>query len=108
HIVTGFLRAARAAGSWGVAGCRVPMWQRWHSIVSLATSIRPLEDPCASWQVVHFSETGACSHRNGPRFSAWHRWHDSLIVLPPLSRRTLVLPCGSWQLLQSIFPSRIG
>ena len=27
--------------------------------------------PWGSWQLAQFSSTGACSHRNGPRFSEW-------------------------------------
>src|SRR5690242_1784551 len=84
------------------------MWHRWQSIVSFVTSMRLLDEPCGSWHVLHFSATGSCSHRNGPRFSAWQLVHDSLTVLPFLSRRTFVDPCGLWQELQSIFPSRTG
>ena len=28
-------------------------------------------EPCGTWQFEHSSATGACPHRNGPRFSAW-------------------------------------
>ena len=60
------------------------MWQRWQSIGSFATSIRSLFEPCGSWQVTQFSRPTACSHRNGPRFSAWQVAHASLIELPSL------------------------
>ena len=59
-----------------VAGCRLLTWQRWQSIGALATSIRSLFDPCGSWQLAQFSRPAACSHRKGPRFSAWQLAHD--------------------------------
>ena len=65
-----------------VAGCRLDTWQRWQSIGSFATSIRSLFEPCGSWQVTQFSRPAACSHRNGPRFSAWQVAQASLIELP--------------------------
>src|SRR5512132_2734859 len=83
-------------------------WQRWQSIGARATSMRSLEDPCASWHVVHPSRTGAWSNRNGPRFSAWQLMQNSVTVDPVFSRRTLVVPCGEWQEVHSIFPSRTG
>src|SRR6185436_167927 len=91
-----------------VAGCRLLTWQRWQSIGALATSMRSLFDPCGSWQLAQFSRPAACSHMNGPRFSAWQLAHDSLTVLPVFSMRTLVDPCGLWQEVQSILPSRSG
>src|SRR3954468_2758612 len=84
------------------------MWQRWHSIGALATSIRSLFEPCGSWQLAQFSRPAACSHRNGPRFSAWQLAHASLIVLPTFSIRTLFDPCGVWHDVHSILPSRSG
>ena len=83
-------------------------WQRWQRNGSLLTSIRSLFDPCGSWQVVQLSVTGACSHRYGPRFSAWQLVQLSSIVVPALSSRTLVLPCVLWQDEQVIPPSRTG
>jgi hypothetical protein len=35
------------------------------------------------WQLRQLSRTGACSHRNGPRFSAWHAVHVSLTLSQP-------------------------
>src|SRR5678816_2714153 len=85
-----------------VAGCRLWMWHRWQSIGSFATSIRSLFDPCGSWQVTQFSRPTACSHRNGPRFSAWQVAHASVIEVPSLSIFTLFEPCGLWQVVHSI------
>src|SRR5512147_856249 len=84
------------------------MWQRWHSIGTLATSIRSLFEPCGSWHVTQFSRPTACSNRNGPRFSAWQLAQDSAIELPTRSILTLSEPCGLWQEVHSIFPSRTG
>jgi hypothetical protein len=82
--------------------------QRWQSIGERATSIRSLEEPWGSWQVVQFSRTGAWSQRNGPRFSAWQLVQNSLTVLPCLSSRTFVEPCWLWQVEHSSLPSRTG
>src|SRR3989304_2948329 len=84
------------------------MWQRWQSIGTLATSMRSLFDPCGSGQVTQFSRPTACSNRNGPRFSAWQLAHDSATELPVLSIFTFCDPCGLWQLVHSILPSRTG
>src|SRR3970040_2179580 len=84
------------------------MWQRWHSIGTLATSIRSLFEPCGSWHVTQFSRPTACSNRNGPRFSAWQLAQDSAIELPVLSIFTFCDPCGLWQLVHSILASRAG
>src|SRR5690349_19414043 len=70
--------------------------------------MRSLFEPCGSWQLAQFSRTAPCSHRYGPRFSAWQLEHASLIVLPVFSIRTLFEPCGEWQEVQSILPSRTG
>src|SRR6478609_4756066 len=78
------------------------MWQRWQSIGSFATSMRSLFDPCGSWQVTQFSRPTACSHRNGPRFSAWQVAHASVIDVPSLSIFTFCDPCGLWQVVHSI------
>ena len=56
---------------------------------------------------MQFSRTGACSQRNGPRFSAWQR----VAVLVDRDLEQLLgygVPCGLWQLVQFILPSRIG
>src|SRR5215212_4535993 len=45
---------------------------------------------------------------NGPRFSAWQLAQVSFNVLPVFSIRTLLEPCGVWQEVQSILPSRTG
>ncbi len=34
--------------------------------------------PCGLWQVVQESVTGSCSHKKGPRFSAWQLVQVSL------------------------------
>src|SRR5687768_15238060 len=91
-----------------VAGCRLCTWHRWHSMGGFATSIRPLLEPCGSWQVMQLSRPGACSHRNGPRFSAWQLAQLSLIELPSRSILTFCDPCGLWQVVHSILPSRTG
>src|SRR3954468_3339808 len=91
-----------------VAGCRLDTWQRWHNIGSLATSIRSLFVPCGSWQLTQFSRPAACSHRNGPRFSAWHVAQASLIELPSRSILTFCDPCGLWHVVHSSLPSRTG
>ena len=44
-----------------------------------------------------------CSHRNGPRFSAWQLVQASLIELPSRSIFTFCDPCGLWQDVHSIF-----
>ena len=44
--------------------------------------MRSLLLPCESWQVVQLSATGACSHRNGPRFSVWQLVQLSSTVVP--------------------------
>src|SRR5206468_662640 len=41
-------------------------------------------------------------------FSVWQLAQLSLIVLPTFSIRTLVEPCGVWQEVHSILPSRSG
>src|SRR5436190_13959878 len=57
---------------------------------------------------MQLSRPAACSNRKGPRFSVWHDTQLSLIQLPTLSRRTLVLPCGLWHDEHVIFPSATG
>ena len=47
----------------------------WHSVHRRGRetfSRNSFTEPCGSWQFRQFSRTGACSNRNGPRFSAWH------------------------------------
>jgi hypothetical protein len=75
---------------------------------TFACSMRSFEEPCASWHVVQPSRMGACSHRYGPRFSAWQEVQDSLTESPALSSFTFVLPWTSWQEVHSILPSRTG
>ena len=73
------------------------------------TSIRSLDDPCGSWQVVQFSRTGACSKSTGPRISVWQVVQNSETELPVFRFLTLVIePCGLWHELQDILPSRTG
>src|SRR5688500_17044257 len=85
------------------------MWQRWQSIGMRTVSMRSFDDPCGSWQVVQLSRTGACSQSTGPRISAWHVVHISPTELPLLSALTLVIdPCGLWQDVHAILPSRTG
>src|SRR4029453_7895465 len=70
-------------------------------------SMRSFDEPCGSWQVAQFSRTGACSHSIGPRISVWHEVQLSATELPTLSAFTLLIePCGLWQELHDIFPSR--
>src|SRR6187397_2859886 len=92
-----------------VAGCRVATWQRWQSMGMRTFSMRSFEEPCGSWHVVQLSRTGACSHRTGPRISAWQLVQLSPIELPTLSALTLLMdPCGLWHDEQDILPSRTG
>src|SRR3990172_11716616 len=88
-----------------VGGCRDVTWQRWQRNGCLATSMGSLFDPCGSWQVTQLSDTGACSHRYGPRFSAWQLVQLSSIVVPTLSSLTLVEPCTLWHDAHAILPS---
>ena len=59
-------------------------------------------------QVAQPSRVGACSHRKGPRLSAWQDVHSSAIESPFRSSLTFVDPCGLWQVEHSILPSRTG
>src|SRR5574337_576780 len=52
-------------------GCPVMVWHCWHSIGTGSVSNACWLEPCGSWQVRQSLRTGACSNRNGPRFSAW-------------------------------------
>ena len=70
--------------------------------------MRSFDEPCGSWQVVQPSRLGACSHRNGPRFSAWQDVHSSATESPLRSSFTLVDPCMLWQVEHCILPSRTG
>ena len=49
-----------------------PMWHIWQSRGRCWFSMYSYTDPCGLWQLRQFSRTGSCSHRNGPRLSAWH------------------------------------
>ena len=51
--------------------CRLPEWQLWHNQGGLTFSKGATFEPCATWQLAQSSLAGGCSHRNGPRFSAW-------------------------------------
>src|SRR6185369_12450450 len=85
------------------------MWQRWQSIGIRTTSMRSLDEPCGSWQVAQFSRTCACSNSIGPRISLWQLVHDSATELPVFRFLTLMIePCGLWQELHDILPSRTG
>src|SRR5436309_3324574 len=68
----------------------------------LATSMRSMFEPCASWHVVQLSRVTWWSHRNGPRFSAWQVAHASLTELPSRSILTFCDPCGLWQVVHCI------
>src|SRR5262245_54181912 len=92
---------------YGRVGCRVSTWHCWHSRGLAAFSMRSWLLPCGSWQVVQLSVTGACSHRNGPRFSAWQVKQESLSDCS-LSRAGVMLPCGLWHDVHVILPSRTG
>ena len=70
--------------------------------------MRSLAEPCGSWQVVQPSRDGACSQRNGPRFSAWHDVHVSATESPLRRSLTLVDPWMLWQVEHSSLPSRTG
>jgi hypothetical protein len=47
-------------------------WQFQHRLGSFCTRSLLWFVPWGSWQDTQSSRTGACSKRNGPRFSAWH------------------------------------
>src|ERR1019366_3605453 len=64
-------------------------------------------EPCGVWQLVQSSTAGSCSHRNGPRFSAWHCQQVSLTVFI-LSNFGPAAPCGLWQSVHTILPASIG
>src|ERR1022692_4627108 len=64
-------------------------------------------EPCGVWQLVQSSTAGWCSHRNGPRFSAWHCQQVSLTVFI-LSNFGPAAPCGLWQSEHAILPAAIG
>ena len=70
--------------------------------------MRSLLLPCESWQVVQLSTTGACSHRNGPRFSVWQLVQLWSTVVPARSSLTFTEPCTLWHEAQVILPSRTG
>src|SRR5262245_17609730 len=70
--------------------------------------MRSFDDPCGSWQGTQLSRTGACSHKNGPRLSAWHDVQLSLTVNPARSRRVFLEPCTLWHDMHSNLPSRTG
>src|SRR5688500_3608615 len=72
------------------------------------TSIRSLDVPCGSWQVVQPSRVGACSHRNGPRLTSLQDVHISATESPLRSCFTLFAPWGLWHDENSILPSRSG
>src|SRR3712207_766012 len=83
----------------------------WHVRQSCATlavlSIRGLEDPCGVWHEAQPSVlTGACSKANGPCLSEWHLTQAASV--PEESRPCLASkpPCGLWQSLHFIAPSR--
>src|SRR6185295_1678622 len=49
------------------------------------------------------------SHSIGPRISVWQLVHSSPTELPTLRFFTLLMdPCGLWQEVQDILPSRTG
>ena len=58
--------------------------------------MRSLLLPCESWHVVQLSTTGACSHRNGPRFSVWQLVQLWSTVVPARSSFTFTEPCTLW------------
>ena len=49
----------------------VVLWQPEHSMGRVCTKSLSALDPWGAWQFMQFSLTGACSHKNGPRFSVW-------------------------------------
>src|SRR3990172_8212844 len=92
---------------YGLVGWRLSTWHCWQSR-GLATFSRfSWFEPCGSWQVAQLSTTGACSQRKGPRFSAWQVKHVSLAEFS-LRSAGVTVPCGLWQAVQVILPSRSG
>src|SRR5215510_2724872 len=107
-ILLAFVELFRRNPSYTVGGCREVTWHRWHRNGRLATSSRSLLLPCGSWHVTQALATGACSHRNGPRFSAWQLVQLSSIVVPTFRSRTFCEPCGLWHDPQVSWASRTG
>src|SRR5689334_15784477 len=60
-----------------------------------------------SWQFEQLSLTGACTHRNGPRLSAW-QWKHVALGVGSFSSAGAIVPCGLWQDVHVILPSRSG
>ncbi len=80
-----------------------PPWQLWHNQGGRTFSSGAMLEPCATWQLLQSSEAGGCSHRKGPRLSAWHPKQVSLTVFARKEAGP-VDPCGLWQSLQVTAP----
>lgn len=74
-------------------GWRLETWQESQTRGMRTFSKSGLLLPWGSWQLAQFSITGGCSHRNGPRRSAWQLKQFSLTVLW-MSWLGFGLPCG--------------
>ena len=83
------------------------MWQLWQSQGERAFSKGGVVDPCAVWQLMQLSTTGACSQRKGPRFSAWQAKHVSLIEFLNISLGPAE-PWAAWQSEHVISPAPTG
>ena len=76
-------------------GWNCARWQSWHSQGVRLTSRARCEAPCGRWQVRQSSAAGGCSHRKGPRYSAWQDVQVSLTV-PVRSMAGPGPPCGAF------------
>lgn len=70
-----------------------PSWHSEHKNGERDLSKGVMLEPCAVWQWLQSSVTGWCSHKKGPRFSAWQAMQDSVTVFL-LSRFGPAEPCG--------------
>src|SRR5262245_46288118 len=98
-----------ALDSWpyGRVGWRVSTWHCWQRRGLATLSIFSWFEPWGSWQFVQLSVTGACSQRKGSRFSAWQVKQVSLVDIA-LRLCCVTPPCGLWQDVHVILPSRSG
>ena len=88
-------------------GWPAPSWHVWHRNGVRILRSAGCAEPCASWQLAQSSATGWCSHKKGPRNSAWQLVQVSVTVFLT-NCAGAVEPCGEWQEVQAIFPSRSG
>ena len=76
-------------------------WHCWHNSGGRSFSKDGFVEPWELWQLLQFSATGGCSHRNGPRYCAWHEsqvWLTVGLVSSAGNRES----CGWWHDVQVI------